>query len=84
MEKPHKGLRAWQIAIEIVHDIYRNKEELPTTERFKIVNQLRRAAVSIPSNQVEWPLADPAKNLPNSCKLPKLCFRSWIPILSFA
>lgn len=53
MEKPHKRLRAWQVAMEIVQDIYRNTEEFPATERFGIVSQMKRAAVSIPSNLAE-------------------------------
>lgn len=53
MEKPHKRLRAWQVGMEIVQYIYRNTEEFPATERFGIVSQMRRAAVSIPSNLAE-------------------------------
>ena len=51
--KPHKGLKAWPVAMEIVQDIYRNTAEFPTIERFWILNQTRRAAVRIPSNLAE-------------------------------
>ena len=39
--------------IEVVKDIYRLTEKLPRQEMYGLVSQMRRAAVSIPSNVAE-------------------------------
>ena len=52
-EKPHKNLDAWKNGIELTMKIYRLTEELPDTEKFGLISQMRRAAVSIPSNIAE-------------------------------
>jgi four helix bundle protein len=48
-----KDLVAWQKAMTLVTDIYRLTERLPDHERFGLTSQLRRAAVSVPSNVAE-------------------------------
>src|SRR3954462_14020447 len=49
----YRELIAWQKAVEIVCTIYRVTSSFPAEERFGLTNQLRRAAVSIPSNIAE-------------------------------
>ena len=49
----HKELDVWKKSIHFVTRIYRVTEPFPKTEIFGLVNQLRRAAVSIPSNIAE-------------------------------
>ncbi len=51
--RPHKKLRVWQKAIELVVKIYEVTEKFPKKEDFGIITQLRRAAVSVPSNIAE-------------------------------
>lgn len=51
--KNFKDLRIWQTGIEIVKDIYKVTEKLPNKESFGLISQMRRAAVSIPSNIAE-------------------------------
>lgn len=51
--KSHKDLIVWQKGLELAVDIHRLTENFPRHERFGIVAQLRRAAVSIPSNIAE-------------------------------
>ena len=46
-------LVAWQKAMELVTDIYRTTQAFPDSERFGLTAQLRRAAVSVPSNVAE-------------------------------
>jgi four helix bundle protein len=46
-------LIAWQKAIELVKEIYRATQSFPDSERFGLTSQLRRAAVSVPSNRAE-------------------------------
>lgn len=49
----YKELKVWQKAIELVTDIYRTTAKFPDKERFGLVSQINRAAVSIPSNIAE-------------------------------
>jgi four helix bundle protein len=44
---------AWQKGMELAKVIYRATITFPAEERFGLTNQLRRAAVSIPSNIAE-------------------------------
>lgn len=53
MELRHTKLIAWQRADDLVILIYRVTSTFPATERFELVNQLRRAAFSVPANIVE-------------------------------
>lgn len=53
MEKPHKKLKVWQLAMDIVTDVYRLTEAFPSEEKFGMTSQMRRCAVSIPSNIAE-------------------------------
>ena len=43
----------WQKSHEIVLEVYRLTGNFPPTERYALVDQIRRAAYSIPSNIVE-------------------------------
>ncbi|WP_036385347.1 four helix bundle protein [Muricauda sp. MAR_2010_75] len=45
-----KDLDIWKLSREFCSDIYKITGSFPETEKFGISNQLRRAAVSIPSN----------------------------------
>ncbi|MCU0294249.1 MAG: four helix bundle protein, partial [Thermoanaerobaculaceae bacterium] len=45
-----RDLRVWQRAMELVPRVYELLKKLPREERFALVDQIRRAAVSIPSN----------------------------------
>ena len=49
-QRPHKQLKVWQRAIELVTEIYRITDSFPKKEEFGLTAQLRRAAVSVPSN----------------------------------
>ncbi len=48
-----KELKVWQKAIDIVVDVYKITEKFPQNERFGLISQIQRAAVSIPSNIAE-------------------------------
>ena len=49
----YKDLTVWQKAIDLVVEVYRLTKKLPKEELYGLTNQLRRAAVSIPSNIAE-------------------------------
>ncbi len=49
----HYRLRVWRDAIELVGQIYQLSARLPDGERFGLVAQLRRSAVSVASNIAE-------------------------------
>ena len=49
----YKDLDAWKKSIEYVTEIYKVTNSFPESEKFGLVNQMRRAAVSIPSNIAE-------------------------------
>lgn len=49
----YRELEAWQIAMDLVEQVYRVTASFPDGERFGLTNQLRRAAVSVPSNIAE-------------------------------
>ena len=53
MEKPHRKLDVWQMAMDLVTHIYRATESFPREEKYSLTDQMRRAAVSIPSNIAE-------------------------------
>jgi len=48
-----RDLKIWQKGLEITREIYLLTKELPKEEIFGLVSQMRRAAVSIPSNIAE-------------------------------
>lgn len=51
--KSFKDLHAWQHGHQLAISIYKETTNFPTEERYLLVNQLRRAAVSITSNIAE-------------------------------
>jgi four helix bundle protein len=51
--KPHKRLEAWRQSMDLVVMIYQATAGFPAEERFGLVSQIRRAALSVPSNVAE-------------------------------
>lgn len=49
----HRSSIAWQKGMQIAALVYKATQTFPANERFGLTNQLRRAAVSIPSNIAE-------------------------------
>ena len=45
-----RKLEVWQESMKIVEDVYKLTESFPDTEKYGLVSQLRRCAVSMPSN----------------------------------
>jgi four helix bundle protein len=49
----YRDLLVWQKAMELARAIYRETEAFPKTEMYGLQSQMRRAAVSVPSNIAE-------------------------------
>ncbi|MCB1187588.1 four helix bundle protein [bacterium] len=49
----HRDLRVWQRSMDLVERIYELSNSFPKQETYGITSQLRRAAVSIPTNIAE-------------------------------
>jgi four helix bundle protein len=53
MGESYRDLIAWRKAMDLVTDVYRVTQAFPRDELYGLTNQLRRAAVSVPSNIAE-------------------------------
>ena len=53
MVKNYKDLETWQLAMKLVAEVYRVTKDFPREEIYGLTNQVRRAAVSVPSNIAE-------------------------------
>ena len=49
----YRDLLVWQKSLDLVEQVYRLTQRLPQTEIYGLSSQMRRAAVSIPSNIAE-------------------------------
>mgnify|MGYP001285993252 CR=1 FL=1 len=48
-----RDLRVWRMAMDLVEQVYGFTRSFPITETYGLANQMRRAAVSVPSNIAE-------------------------------
>lgn len=53
MARSFRDLEVWKTGLEIAEVTYRVSAKFPDSERFGMISQMRRAAVSIPSNIAE-------------------------------
>ena len=51
--KNHKDLEVWKKSMDLVSNIYKITESFPNKELYGLTNQIRRSAVSVPSNIAE-------------------------------
>lgn len=49
----HKKLNVYKKSVKLVSDIYLKTKGFPRDEKFGLVSQMRRSAISIPSNIAE-------------------------------
>jgi four helix bundle protein len=53
MLKNYRDLKVWQKSYGLCLDLYRITKKIPKEERYGLTSQIRRSAVSIPSNIAE-------------------------------
>jgi len=51
--RKHQELRVWQQSMDLVEQIYSITKTFPDDERYGLISQMRRCAVSVPSNIAE-------------------------------
>lgn len=51
--KDFKRLKVWQIGIDLVVDVYNTSKQFPKEELYGLKSQIRRSAISVPSNIAE-------------------------------
>lgn len=51
--RSYRDLDAWQVSMRLARECYRIAGRLPRSEQFALSQQLRRAAISVPSNLAE-------------------------------
>lgn len=52
-KRPHENLDVWEKSVQFVQVVYEASASFPDAERYGITSQVRRSAVSIPSNIAE-------------------------------
>ncbi len=67
--KNFKNLKVWQKGIDIVISSYKLTDLLPSHEKFGLVSQINRSAVSIPSNIAEGSSRDSKKDFNNFLRI---------------
>ena len=62
-ETTHRDLAAWREAMTLVETIYQDTSRFPKDEMFGLAIQMRRAAVSVPSNIAEGAARNSSREL---------------------
>jgi four helix bundle protein len=65
MEKPHRKLDVWNLAMELATHVYKATADFPREEVYSLRDQIRRAAVSVPSNIAEGAARQTRKEFAN-------------------
>jgi four helix bundle protein len=60
-----RDLKAWQLAMDFVEGVYKASSKFPTQEQYGLTSQLRRSAVSVPSNIAEGRSRDSSREFLN-------------------
>ena len=51
--RPHQKLDAWSKSVDFVVEVYKATESFPREETYGLTSQIRRAAISVPTNIAE-------------------------------
>jgi four helix bundle protein len=69
----YRSLRVWQKAHQLTLAVYEITEHFPKSEVFGLTSQLRRSAVSIPSNPAEGSGRNTQRELAHFCRIALGC-----------
>ncbi|MCS6796221.1 MAG: four helix bundle protein, partial [Raineya sp.] len=61
----YRELKVWQKAVDLVTKVYQITYQFPSEEKFGLVSQIRRCAISIPSNIAEGAGRNTTKDFAN-------------------
>ena len=67
--KSYRDLDTWQVAMDLAVSVYQLVLRLPSCERFEMCSQMRRAAVSVPSNVAEGQASGPSPRYRNHVRI---------------
>lgn len=67
----YRALKVWQLGMSLTTRVYRLTGNFPQHELYGLTSQLRRAAVSIPSNIAEGHARSTAKEMIRFCSIAK-------------
>ena len=65
--KTHKDLDVWKKSMDLVERVYRRTERFPDSEKYGLINQIRRCAVSVSSNIAEGAARNTDKEFVQFC-----------------
>lgn len=51
--KSFRDLEIWKLGMDICEDVYKTTDKFPKHEMFTLISQMRRSAISVPSNIAE-------------------------------
>ncbi len=61
-KRAHEDLDAWKLGMDVVDAVYEMTARFPKAELFTLTSQMRRAAISIPTNIAEGAAKESAKD----------------------
>lgn len=78
-------MEVWQTGVELTEKVYKITKKFPESERYGIVDQMKRSALSIPSNIAEGKGRNTSKEFINAlhcskgylCELETQCIIAW-------
>lgn len=69
-----RDLRVWQVGMDLVEKVYRLTQHFPPAEVYGLTSQMRRSAVSIPSNIAEEHTREHSKEYLNHLSMAQASF----------
>ena len=65
--KTHKDLDVWKKSMDLVEEVYHLTKGFPDSEKYGLINQIRRCAISVPSNIAEGSARNTSKETTQFC-----------------